>query len=60
MYTYAACAIRTLDKGEAYSKDTNTLPSEKKLHNDYHRKGSVTKKKKSLVVSLKGPGAKKN
>jgi hypothetical protein len=35
------CAIRTLNKGEAYSQDTN--PSERMLHKDYDCKGSVKK-----------------
>jgi hypothetical protein len=30
------------------------------VHKDYGGNGSVAKKKKSLVVSLKGPGAKTN
>jgi hypothetical protein len=30
------------------------------LHKDYDPKGSVAKKKKTLVVSLKGLGAKMN
>jgi hypothetical protein len=39
-------------------KDKPILSSERMLHEDYDRKGSVAKKKKSLVVSLKGLGAK--
>jgi hypothetical protein len=42
-----------LTKGQAYSS------SDRMLHKECERKGSV-KKKESLVVSLKGPDAKTN
>jgi hypothetical protein len=51
-----------LDKGQAYS--LSIVSSERMLHKDYDRKGSVAKKKskenKTLVMSLKRLGAKTN
>jgi hypothetical protein len=42
-----------------FIKDKSILSSEKMLHKDYDYKGSVGKRK-SLVVSLTGLGAKTN
>jgi hypothetical protein len=41
---------------KAKPKDKPIFSSERTLHKDYYRKGSV-EKKPSLVVSLKGVGA---
>jgi hypothetical protein len=54
------CTIRTLDKGPSiFIRDKPIFKSERILHKDYDRKGSVAEIK-SLVVSLKGLGAKTN
>jgi uncharacterized protein (DUF2225 family) len=42
-----------------FIRENLTFSSERMLHKDYGRKGSV-EKKKSVVVSFKGLGAKKN
>jgi hypothetical protein len=48
------CAIRTLDERPSiFIRDKPIFSSERVLRKHYDRKGSV-KKKKSLVVSLKG------
>jgi hypothetical protein len=47
-----------LTKRSLFIRDKPILSSEKMLHKDYDSKGSVTKK--SLVVILKGLGAKRN
>jgi hypothetical protein len=49
-----------LDIVELFKRDKPALSSEKMLHKDYDCKGSVAKKKKTLVVILKGLGAKTN
>jgi hypothetical protein len=43
-----------------FVRDKPILLSERMLHKNYGRKGSVATKKKSLVVNLKGLGAKTN
>jgi hypothetical protein len=51
--------MRTLDERPSmFIRDKLVFSSERVLHKDYDRKGSV--EKKSLVVSLKGLGAKTN
>jgi hypothetical protein len=52
--------MHTLDKGKACSSEANTSHPLVRGDKDYDRKGSVAKKKKSLVVNLKGLGAKLN
>jgi hypothetical protein len=53
------CAIRTLDKRpNIFIREKPILSSERMLYKDYDRKGSVAKK--SVVVGLKGLGAKTN
>jgi hypothetical protein len=53
------CAIRTLDeKPILFIRDKPILSSERMLHKDYDRKGSV--EKKTLFMSLKGHDSKKN
>jgi hypothetical protein len=48
------CAIRTLEiRSNIIIKDKHIFSSERMLHKDYDRKGSV-EKKKSLLVSLEG------
>jgi hypothetical protein len=52
--------IRTFDKRPGiFIRDKPFFSSERMLHKDYDRNGSVGKKK-SLVLSLKGLGAKTN
>jgi hypothetical protein len=46
------------EKPSIFIRDKPIFSSEKKLRKDYNRKGSVGKR--SLVVALKGPGAKTN
>jgi hypothetical protein len=50
--------MRTLEKGEA--KPKLILSWGRMLHKGYDRKGSLAKKKKTLVVILKVLGAKTN
>jgi hypothetical protein len=53
------CAIRTLDeRPSTFIRDKPTFWSERMLHKNYDRNGSV--EKKILVVNLKGFGAKTN
>jgi hypothetical protein len=49
-----------VDKRLIFIRDKPILSSERMLHKDYDRKGSVAKKKKTLVLSLKRLGAKTN
>jgi hypothetical protein len=42
-----------------FIRDTPIFSSERMLHKDYDRKGSVAKEK-TLAMSLKSPGAKTN
>jgi hypothetical protein len=51
--------INTWQRPSIFITDTPILSSERMLHNDYDRKGLVVKKK-SLVMILKGFGAKTN
>jgi hypothetical protein len=51
------CEIYTWRKPRIFIRDKPIFSSEGMLHKDYYSKSSV---KKSLVVGLKGPGAKKN
>jgi hypothetical protein len=52
--------IRTLDERPSiFIRGKPILSSERVLHKDYDRKGSVAKKK-SVIVILKGLGAKTN
>jgi hypothetical protein len=46
-------------RSSIFNRDTLIFSSERILHKDYDRKGSVAKKK-TLVVSLKRLGAKTN
>jgi hypothetical protein len=46
------------EKPNTFTRDNPTFSSERLLHKDYFCKSSVGKK--SLVVDLKGPGAKTN
>jgi hypothetical protein len=53
------CAKCTLaDRSSIFIREKPILRSERMLHKDYYRKGSV--EKKSLVVGLKGLDAKTN
>jgi hypothetical protein len=53
------CAICTLDERPCiFIEDKPVLSSERMLHKDYNRRGSV--EKKYLVVRLKGLDAKTN
>jgi hypothetical protein len=49
-------SITHLTRPSTFIRDKPILSSERMLHKDYNRKGSVAKKK-SLVVILKGLGA---
>jgi hypothetical protein len=55
------CPFSTLDKKakHIHKKETILMPK-RMLLKDYDYKGSVTKKEKSLVLILKGLGAKTN
>jgi hypothetical protein len=56
---YIVCAKCTLDeRPSTFMTDKSSFSSERRLHNDYYRKGSVWEK--SLVVGLKGLDAKTN
>jgi hypothetical protein len=46
------------EKASKFIRDKPIFSSERMLHKDYYRKSCVGKK--SLVVSLKGPGSKTN
>jgi hypothetical protein len=60
IFQYAICAIRTLEERPSiFIRDNLIFSSERMLHKDYYRKCSV-EEKTSLVVSLKGLGAKTN
>jgi hypothetical protein len=50
--------VRVGRKPSLFIRDKPILSSERMLHKDYYRKGSV--EKKSLVVLLKGLGAEMN
>jgi hypothetical protein len=52
------CETYTDEKPSISIRDKPTFSSEGMLYKDYYRKSSVGKK--SLVVSLKGPGVKTN
>jgi hypothetical protein len=55
---HAVFAIRTLDeRPNIFITDQPIFSSEKKLHEDYYRKGSA---KKSVIVRLKGLDTKMN
>jgi hypothetical protein len=55
------CDTYTWQRKIIFIRDKPTLSSKRVLHKNYDRKGSVAKKKKiSLVVNLKGLGAKTN
>jgi hypothetical protein len=54
------CGTYTSKRQRLFIIDKPTLPAEKMIHKDYNRKGSVAKKKKSLVVSVRGLGVKTN
>jgi hypothetical protein len=47
-----------LKKIQAYSWDKTIFSSDRILHKDYDSKDSVGKKKKCVIVSLKGLGGK--
>jgi hypothetical protein len=49
-----------LTRRSIFIRDKPILSSERMLNKDYDPKGSVAKKKKTLVMSPKGLGAKKN
>jgi hypothetical protein len=58
--TYAICEIHTLEKRpNILVRDKHIFSSERMLHKDYDRMGSV-EKKRSIVVSLKGLRARMN
>jgi hypothetical protein len=61
VFSITCCsAVRTLDRRPSiFIRDKLIFFSERVLHKDYDRNGSV-EEKKSLVVSLKGLGAKTN
>jgi hypothetical protein len=61
LITRHICAIHVHDKRPSiFIRDKHVFSSERMLHKDYERKGSVAKKKKSLAVNLKGLDAKTN
>jgi hypothetical protein len=58
IWTYAMCAIHTLDNSEAYSKETSPFCRHGRCYIRIMAARVQLKKKKPLVMILKGLGAK--